>query len=569
MIFPERHDRTITQRFDISQMIESRMSELDLPAALSELIDNAWDERGPGKLQIGITFDNDSKRFELNINGTTGMDPAKMNEFVVWGGKRQEPDKIGEHRQGGKLATLFLSNQVSKFIITSHPPNNQSLYKLEIVNWWQKLNEREEFPVTVSQVPVNPNGHTYMEICGARSDRFPSDLASLADKIGLIYGPLLASEKMKITLRNISDNHIDDVIVPPVLIQFAEGNKTINGLPTGHKGNGPKIDVSWGLLDPEKMAKEKTRRANYYKVALDRRFPQTIQADGDKIYFYYSGRLIETTPLSRLGIPGYTSRGLINTFAIQVNILGWASKTVLKDRLNVTDPATDAIRRKVVTLVTDYVMNIIRGADPEHIAERYAPKTTDASQKLTQVLEKMFEGNLAKISEVFSLPMRQIIYESDKDNQEKQHQEPKRRIFGDRKPKVDSVFKKTESHQTEFDSEPKREDKIVQISPIPKFVVSPGFPDGNLEASLTVNENEQAVIIMNYRHPLVSYWLKQSSRQFTTYALSVAANLLYSEKWRKIAVNAPNQVQCIQIYEDGVKSDSDNFFAIAEKLKIL
>lgn len=544
---------TIIQTFDLRRLFESRMSELTTGIALQELIDNFLDEPQSGTpMDILISFYPDENYFSIEAKGTSGMDVSKMQDYATWGKRHTDATKIKEHGQGGKLAALFFLDEVKSTVsITSLPPYSSTVFKMDIPNWWSNLSEQAKFEVKkISQDPQQI-GYTRIDLQNIRTNRMPRNIALLADDLGLTYGHSILNSRVKISLREIKKGSIDEILVPPITIPFLESAKMVKDIPTGKKGEGVSIDIRWGLLDTNDRTQAKINREHYYAGAADKHI-QSKQIEGNAIYLYYHHRLLGTIPLSQLGIPGYTARGQINTFAVEVNIIeGWASKTVLKTALNLSNTETEAIKSKIIFYIKDDLLATIRKPENEDLNKKFASKTKAASEILLKVLTKAFQNNMSDLAQTFSLPEPPTTQEIA--IRKSPYKQSRTILPGSRNEYV------TGNHKSK-DVSP-NENTNIWTNPVPEFTVTL-LPEDD-EAILSINEHGKPTIELNINNPLVAYWLTQKDTQFIRYAFSVGVRILYSEKWKK---REPHNTEA---FEKGLQHDLNTIYHVTQKLGFL
>ena len=78
----------------------------DANSAILELIDNAIDDRIPGKLFV-ITVEVHGNKITIINKGGKGMGPRELEVFFIWGQSKKR-GKLGRYGQGGKAAMGYL-----------------------------------------------------------------------------------------------------------------------------------------------------------------------------------------------------------------------------------------------------------------------------------------------------------------------------------------------------------------------------------------------------------------------------------------------------------------------------
>lgn len=543
------------QRFDIPRWVESELAEIDLTVAVAEIIDNAMDETLPGETcSVFISFDAKSGSITFENKNTQGMDIEKMQEFPLWAGKHTDPDKIKEHRLGGKLAILSLiSKETGSVTVTSKPRNSDVAYQMSIDNWWKKLLPDEEFAIeTIQYEEPDKLGRTRFELTGVED--IPYNITDLADELGVIYGPLIQDEKLSITLRRLPPRgkRYEETQVLPVTIPFKKSLvKLKESVPTGKKGKGPQISVRWGLIDQERKKRDEAARRSIYEAK------SVNSIKGDSLYLYYHGRLLSKIPLSSLKIPGHTVKHIFQSFVVSADIVeGWAPKTILKKALSASASETKDIFQKITSLVEDDVSALVKESDSDKVPARYVERAKEASTALASVLNEVFDNNIEEMVETFNLPTRgwEVVSLSKKPKERKQTSKDPT-LPGMRAPAKETKEKKAGRKRSVS--------KPVWINPVPEFKISP-FSENSPEAILSIdNETGKPVIELNYTSPSVAFALRQRGRVYVGELLRIGATALYHEKWlQQFSKDS-------QSYWEGLQKDVAEFLSKASELKII
>lgn len=543
------------QQFDIPRWVDSQLAEINDAIALGELGDNALDETlSDAPCIINIQIDKQAGTLVFKQQNTTGMNAAKMKEFVLWGGVHQDPEKIKEHRLGGKLALLYLlSKSHGNLAILSRPPGSPVAYRMEIDNWWKRLTPKDVFPIkTIPEGGGAQEAYTRFELSGLRNEPL-GKVWEAVDTLGMTYGELIRARKMQISVREYSQHgkKFEKKDVLPVTIPFRESLfQERTNVPAGDNKSSPRIGLTWGILDTDLKKRDETVRRNHYGIK------RVAQIWGDRVYYYYHGRMLQIEPLSSLKLPGYTPRMTFESFALKVDIQsGWTPKTILKTALRATAPETIAIRKKIIHYVAPDIAKIVSESRGEEVSRQYKEKIRIASEGFSTVLSKVFDNNIKDIADMFRLPTEGVMFEGAQTEYDTGSGGSKRGAHllpGSRAPieRVSPALTKGGERKGKW------------INPIPELHIA-SFPDISPEAHLVIDASGKPVIEINYLHPAVFNTLEQRGKTFMTETLRIAAVALFHEKWIK---EAPKDSS---VYAVGMQKDVANFLKTAKELKII
>lgn len=551
---------TVTQRFDLKRMIESEATEVDLPVAIAELIDNSLDQTLTGKTcEVVITLDaKDSKLYFENRN-TAGMDNTDFQSFMTWGLRHKEGRTYSEHGQGGKLAIVqLLDRDHGNLTIISQPANSISFKRMEIANWWQRLEQGLPFDVHSGiSTEKGEKGFTRIELDGLRTDSVPANLTQLAESIGYIYAPLIKDSKLAITLRRISKGGgtVSQVNVLPIEIQFNKQQSfEQKGIPV--KKGAIKFDIKWGLVDATLKESDKNARAAAYNTsALNMMEPETPY-----IYIRNRGRLHDKVPLSSLKL-FRTGRYALASFAASVNIIeGVVERTMLKRGLSPTSPATALILNRIRDVIAPYIQEISKGSDMA-LSTKDKQKVKVASSKFGAVLLGLFNNQQSKIvEEFFSGPEFEFQGSSSEKPTAPTHQAPPSRegnisrnvtLPGIRGERVEGKSYKVR--------------RIVDAIPELRIVDTFGknVPVAELQRDTEAGRNK-LVIGINFQNPEVRRLALQAKGDLgIIYLVKIGAQALYHQKWIEFAPKDS------ATYKEGVEEDVAKFLQKAEELKLI
>jgi hypothetical protein len=552
-------EERVTQKFNLRHIIESQTAEITPHLAIDEINDNFLDAPHPKEeicTDITITIDIKNRKIIFDARGTKGMDMAEMNNFATWGNPHNDPKQIREHGLGGKLACLYLIDQNSSQVqITSQAPGSNQMLRLEINNWWQNLNDNQEFPVVKIPSGEYPEGMTRIELSGVRPERLSGNIARIADELGLTYGPLIIQKIMNLKINLLEPKQVRKIFIPALIPTFSKDlfNQQLN-VPITDKSD-TRANISWGLIDQNYRTHEQTERRKYLEQSSGISYPDPLQIEGNRLYLYYHGRLLSTIPLSQLEIPGYTKRGSIFTFIIVADITsGWAPKNILKSGLNASSSELTGLKNKIIYFTQTDISRLTKDAGPtQEINQQYRSKIHVAQEALNKTLLTVFDGKSDLMISTFHLPQNTVIFQAGSES----------------KPKSPIKFSlPTRSRNPSLTPPNRNLDKNLQVKEVsgevqnliqvvPEITPSLNFPDQKIQAELIVENTGKTVILLNLKHPLVNYWLNQKPGPCTAYLLDLTARILFAEKWKN---REPHNSTA---FEDGLNRDVDNFLLIA------
>jgi len=560
---PEIIEHKAKQQFDNTRWIETQLSNANTEIAVCELVDNFIDEmretavdgeKKKLKTFITITFDHQDRSLSLDCTSTKGFDKERMESYPHWGQYHTDPERIREYGMGGKLAVMyFFDKNLGELSINSQPPNTRSSYEMNIERWWQRLSEpdftfNEKFPTSES------DGYTHMRLTQARVDRFPKNIVELSDILGQKYGPMIREDQVDLVVRrNHRSGKTERLEVLPVEVPFNENFcKFRKGAPVGRKGSDFRIDLTWGLIDEDRIKKEKDDREKICQELLKSGRVKLDMPKGGKVYLYYQGRKLGDVSLGELKIPGYTERGQIGSFAVVVDITeGFVSKTVFKTGLNLSGSERGILNAKIREYISEDVRAITRREEVADLRKKYGSRTKVASENFAEVLSAIYNNDLGAISDTFKLPFEGTVFQ---DSESIRNTYPARSS-------LPGVRERGVGKGIEVKKVLTRD---KQINPIPEFTVSK-LGDKEIEAQLSIDDSGKAIIELNCSNSYVNRLIDRRGGGFNAYCLKIGAELLYTEKWMNEWRNG--KISGLSEYEEGRSRDVAGFLHKAAEMK--
>jgi hypothetical protein len=385
----------IQQEFSMEPLIDALLQSLDTPHAYSELIDNFLDKRlDQTSPHINIQLNRPQRRLLMECRGTSGMNIEEMQNYMRWAQRTTRKEgEIGFFNAGGKAAILWLSDKESSHLtFYSHPANDKYTYKLDITDWWKKLT-----PGTIFNVEKNlssqseTKGITRIILDGADKASF-AEIASLAEDLGKIYGPLLAKNKLNISLTSVSRGKARQFDVLPVLPLLDENAKKTSLAPLEFKGQNLNISVTYGRLSQKLKEEDMTVRQLYYGS-------ETKFLGGNMIYVYHHDRLIEEIPIRELKI-GRSDRLSTYSYAVIVQLKGPVDRTLFKDSLSRKSVQRQKILEKIKGVVEPDIQAM--GDEESKMPERFARKANEISTILKITLDEVMKNPNSPITQTIN-----------------------------------------------------------------------------------------------------------------------------------------------------------------------
>lgn len=178
-------DETITFR-----TIEALMSNYpgSLPAVL-ELVDNAVDDRIPGKLLTVNIFVSKDEISIRNIGGE-GLGLEGLKDFFKWGISEKGSGRIGRYGVGGKGAMGYLGRSME---VTCSEPGSDIEYQVTDTAWEQKIGRDRVEHEWIKKPSVAPEGYFKVRVWHLKRN---INHRVLAEKLGDIYRPLLMDDSV-------------------------------------------------------------------------------------------------------------------------------------------------------------------------------------------------------------------------------------------------------------------------------------------------------------------------------------------------------------------------------------
>lgn len=161
--------------------------------AVLEIIDNAIDDRVPGKRMI-VTVGKKRDRLSITNKGGIGMGPKELENFFIWGLSKKR-GKLGRYGQGGKAAMGYLGKSWS---IRSTKTEEDIEYVVEESDWDDRTSGLKEYIPKTQKTMFLEDGVVQIDIWNLKRNINNEKIRRV---LGNIYSPLIESGEIEIILK--------------------------------------------------------------------------------------------------------------------------------------------------------------------------------------------------------------------------------------------------------------------------------------------------------------------------------------------------------------------------------
>src|SRR3989338_429793 len=162
----------------------------DANSAILELIENAIDDRIPGKLFV-ITVEVHGNKITIINKGGKGMGPRELEVFFIWGQSKKR-GKLGRYGQGGKAAMGYLGKS---WKISTTKAGDKNEYIIEEKNWDDRSGGMKRYIPLVIPARLIEDGVVQIDIWNLKKKIHKKELAI---ELSNVYRPLIQSEEVRI-----------------------------------------------------------------------------------------------------------------------------------------------------------------------------------------------------------------------------------------------------------------------------------------------------------------------------------------------------------------------------------
>ena len=173
--------------------------------AVMELVDNAFDKRYGRHLTICINVNKSRDHLEVLDCGGEGMNAAGLQEWIRWGeGPEHHAQDIGQYRIGGKLAAVYLAEELE---VVSRKSGEQEAWKFHDPHWGSRtdaLTSSQIAEVDISSMrwparaPQEGEGFTRVTLRGLKDHRY--EVSILKQRLATTYRALIHGNACKIVV---------------------------------------------------------------------------------------------------------------------------------------------------------------------------------------------------------------------------------------------------------------------------------------------------------------------------------------------------------------------------------
>ncbi len=164
----------------------------DPSTAILELIDNAIDDRIPGKVLV-ITIDIHGRKISVINKGGKGMGPTELRTFFTWG-QSDKKGKLGRYGQGGKAAMGYLGKS---WRISSTKAGEKDEYIFEEDDWDDRSSGMKSYKPIIQPARLIEDGVVQIDIWNLKKKIHKPELAG---ELSAVYRPLIKSEDIRIII---------------------------------------------------------------------------------------------------------------------------------------------------------------------------------------------------------------------------------------------------------------------------------------------------------------------------------------------------------------------------------
>lgn len=162
----------------------------DANSAILELIDNAIDDRIPGRLLV-ITIEVHGSRITVINKGGKGMGPRELEAFFIWG-LSEKRGKLGRYGQGGKAAMGYLGKS---WRISATKAGENEEYVIEEKDWDDRSGGMKRYVPVIEPARLIEDGVVQIDVWNLKKRIHKKDLAK---ELSNVYRPLIQSEQVRI-----------------------------------------------------------------------------------------------------------------------------------------------------------------------------------------------------------------------------------------------------------------------------------------------------------------------------------------------------------------------------------
>lgn len=205
----------ITEVIGRSALLAAASNYRSVAEALMELIDNPFDKRHGRHLTIDVVVDKKGDRVVITDQGGEGMNDAGLQGWIRWGeGERHATDDIGQYHVGGKLAGIYLAEEID---IVCRKAGEDTIWRFHDPHWGSRTTALDASPLATigganlrwpDGAPQPGIGFTRVTLRGLKEHRY--DTAILRERLSDTYRSLIKRKQCTIRVNGeqIGTRHI-------------------------------------------------------------------------------------------------------------------------------------------------------------------------------------------------------------------------------------------------------------------------------------------------------------------------------------------------------------------------
>lgn len=195
----------ISETIGRSAVLAAASNYQSVSEALLELVDNAFDKRRGRFLNIDIRVDRSRDYLEVMDYGGEGMNADSLQEWIRWGeGQEHSASDIGQYRIGGKLAAVYLAEDLE---ITCRKSGEDEIWRFHDRHWGSRTTALDASPIVLirpssirwsGEMPREKVGFTRVILRGLKDHRY--EIGILQQRLATTYKALIAGNMCRIRI---------------------------------------------------------------------------------------------------------------------------------------------------------------------------------------------------------------------------------------------------------------------------------------------------------------------------------------------------------------------------------
>ena len=195
----------ISETIGRSAVLAAASNYQSVAEALMELVDNAFDKRRGRYLNIDIKVDKPKDYLEIVDYGGEGMNADSLQEWIRWGeGQQHGASDIGQYRIGGKLAAVYLAEELE---IICRKSGEEEIWRFHDRHWGSRTAALDASPITQVgessirwsyDTPRTRDGFTRIVLKGLKEHRY--EIGILQQRLATTYKSLIRGSVCRIRI---------------------------------------------------------------------------------------------------------------------------------------------------------------------------------------------------------------------------------------------------------------------------------------------------------------------------------------------------------------------------------